>query len=103
MTEGTEVEIADLPPKLRDAAQTAGCRSRARAARRLGESRKSFYDQVASFESALLTRRIRALRRQREQDGAGAGDGPLASLYQAQGVRDPRREGREDRRQTRSG
>jgi DNA-binding NtrC family response regulator len=53
MTDGTEVDIADLPPKLRDAA-----RAEAMAAASLtsGASQGSFYDQVADFERKLLVR-----------------------------------------------
>jgi DNA-binding NtrC family response regulator len=54
MAEGPEVEIADLPPKIRDAART----SAAKRAPALTEesSDKTFYEQVAEFESAILSR-----------------------------------------------
>jgi two-component system nitrogen regulation response regulator NtrX len=53
MTEGTEVDVADLPPRLRDAAQAA---AKASVSVPAGSAGKSFYDQVAAFESAILAR-----------------------------------------------
>ena len=49
MTEGTEVDVADLPPRLRNSAKAVN-----HAAASSAESGKGFYDQVAGFESALL-------------------------------------------------
>jgi two-component system nitrogen regulation response regulator NtrX len=56
MTEGTEVEISDLPPKLRDAARGPAAAHSAPA----GSPGQSFYSQVAAFESALLAREYAA-------------------------------------------
>ena len=49
MVEGTEVDVADLPPRIRDSGT-----SRARLA--VSESEGSFYDQVGHFEKAILAR-----------------------------------------------
>jgi DNA-binding NtrC family response regulator len=54
MSEGAEVDVADLPPKLRDAAQTATAKRVLPIAAEA--SGQSFYNQVAGFESALLAR-----------------------------------------------
>ncbi len=50
MTEGTEVDLADLPPKLRDAA-----RPERLSAAETASDNASFYDRVAGFEKKLLT------------------------------------------------
>lgn len=55
MAESPEVEIADLPPKLRDAARAAA-REGALGGDADVPKDRSFYDQVADFESALLKR-----------------------------------------------
>jgi DNA-binding NtrC family response regulator len=56
MADGPEIEVSDLPPKLRDAAKSAGqAQSRLMAGEPTSEG-KSFYDQVADFETALLKR-----------------------------------------------
>lgn len=52
MTEGVEVNVADLPPKIRDAETR---RARGRAEKSSGE-KKSFYEQVAEFEKSVLKR-----------------------------------------------
>lgn len=55
MSEGTEVEVSDLPPRLRDAAGVAA-RGAANALPTGPVAEQTFYKQVADFESALLKR-----------------------------------------------
>jgi two-component system nitrogen regulation response regulator NtrX len=53
MAEGPEIEMADLPPRLRDAANESA-RMAPQASKSGGDA--TFYAQVAEFESALLKR-----------------------------------------------
>jgi DNA-binding NtrC family response regulator len=55
MTEGNEVDVADLPPKIRDAVQSAARSALKSGAIMAGSAAGgNFYDQVGAFESALL-------------------------------------------------
>lgn len=51
MTEGTEIDVADLPPRVRDRKASSPSPSAETA-----EAGGSFYDQVSSFEKELLAR-----------------------------------------------
>ena len=57
MTDSPEIEVADLPPKIRDAAKKSGLTESSNG--RLDDREKmklgTFYDQVAGFERLILT------------------------------------------------
>lgn len=53
MTEGPEIDVSDLPPKLRDAALSSAKKTGASGVSEAPVSQR-FYDQVAQFESEIL-------------------------------------------------
>ena len=83
MTEGAEVDVADLPPRFRDRCRTVTTPAPGAEPTAMATDGGIFYERVGEFEKKLLSAEYRKTKKKREPDGAPARHGPLASLYKA--------------------